>query len=128
MNTSIPFPLLQTPGLRDPLACIRSFVAKCRTLARKRADHGAVLEYNVVEKFADREAALRNAGAKSVDLIVEMIAAVQADFEAALADGKLTAAERCRHEAQLADLYRQLAALSAGLAVREEAPLAAAVT
>lgn len=105
------------PGLRDPIAVVRGFVGKIRTLARRRGDHGSVLEHNVLDKMIDREAQLRTAGAKSAELIAQKIAAVQAYFDEALTDGKLSAAERVKHEAQLADLYRQLAALSTGLAV-----------
>lgn len=126
MNTLSPFPSLRMPGLRDPIAAVRGFVGKCRALACKRGDHGSVLEHNVLDKLVDREASLRDAGAKSAELIAKKISAAQQYFDEAMADGKLSAAERVRHESQLADLYRQLAELSRGLALSSEAQALAA--
>lgn len=117
MNTLSPFPSLQTPGLRDPLKCIFSFIGKCRLLAKKRADHGAVLEQNVLERFAVRERELREAGATSARLIADMIGALQEDYREALADGKLSAAEDKRIRQKLDELFGQLIVLQEGLAV-----------
>lgn len=117
MNTLPPLPRLQTPGLRDPLLCIFSFLGKCRNLAFKRGDHGTVLELNVMEKFAVREKELRDAGATSVRIIAEKIAAIQEYQRQAMADGRLSPAEDRYIRDQLAALYAQLIALQSELAV-----------
>lgn len=117
MNTLTSPLSLRTPGLRDPIRVLFSFIGKCRGLAKKRADHGAVLEYNVVEKMVDREAQLRDAGARSAELIAQKIAAVQDYYRTASADGQLTPAEDIRIREQLEQLYGELMALSNGLEV-----------
>jgi hypothetical protein len=117
MNTLSPFPLLRMPGLRDPIVATRSFIAKCIGLARRRADHGAILEYNVVNKLVDREAELRDAGANSAELIAQKIGAVQAFYREAIADGRLTPSEDRKIRAQLDELFAQLITLQQGLAV-----------
>ena len=122
MNTLPPFPTLKKPGVRDPLACLRSFIAKIKGLALKRGDHGSALEHNVLSRFVASEAELRDAGAASVQLIADKIKALQDYHREAMADGKLSPAEDRRLRAQLAEMYRSLIVLGRDL----QAPAASA--
>jgi hypothetical protein len=115
MNTPIPFPSLRKPGVRDPLACLRTFLGKITGLALKRADHGSVLEHNVLGRFVASEAELRDAGAKSVQLVADKLAAMQAYRADAMSDGTLTALEDAELRRRIDALYGQLVTLSAEL-------------
>jgi hypothetical protein len=115
MNTLPPFPLLKKPGVRDPLACLRSFLAKVKALALRRGDHGSVLEHNVLGRFVAAEADLRDAGAKTVELIARKIGALQDYRHQAMADGKLSPAEDRELRRRIDALYADLIALGAEL-------------
>ena len=111
MNTLPPFPSLKKPGVRDPLACLRSFVGKIMALALKRGDHGSALEHRVLQKFVADEADLRDAGAKTVSLIARKIQALQDYRREAMADGKLSPAEDRELRTRIDALYAELIAL-----------------
>lgn len=111
MNTPIPFPSLRKPGVRDPLACLRSFLGKIKGLALKRGDHGSVLEHNVLGRFVASEAELRDSGARSVQIVADKLAALQAYRAEAMADGQLTALEDAELRRQIDALYVQLVSL-----------------
>lgn len=115
MNTFSPFPILKKPGVRDPLACLRSFLGKIRGLALKRADHGAVLEHNVLGRFVVAEGELRDAGARTVELIAQKIGALQDYRELAMSDGRLSPAEDGELRSRIDALFAELIALSGEL-------------
>lgn len=117
MNTITPFPALQFPNLRDPLACLRSFLGKCRDLARKRGDFGAIIEHNVLDRFVTKEATLREAGATTAAMIDAQVAAIETYWSSAAADGRITPREKRAIDRKLSDLHTGARHLKSGLTV-----------
>lgn len=92
-STLLPF-VLRQPGTRDPVNCLRSFLKKIVALARKRGDHGAALEHNVLVRFVDCETRLRSTAAEAAAEISRRLIATHEKFKEAVLDGVVTAAER----------------------------------
>lgn len=119
MNTSIPF-VLHQPGMRDPVNCLRSFLAKIKALAFARGDHGSTLEHNVLGKFVDRETALRNTAGQIADEINQRLIETHEKFKAAVLDGVVTAAERRALEKRFSRIESDARGLGAELIVPDE--------
>lgn len=119
MNTASPF-ILHTPGQRDPVNCLRSFLVKIRALAMGRGDHGSALEHNVLGLFVGREVVLRSTASRIAGLINGRLVETRAKFTAALSDGVVTAGERRAIEKRLARIEADARTLSNELVVPEE--------
>lgn len=119
MNTSIPY-VLHQPGLRDPVNCLRSFLAKVKALAISRGDHGSALEHNVLGKFVDREGELRSTASRVAGVITIRLGELRAKFELAVQDGVVTSGERRALEKRLGRIEADARVLGSELIVPDE--------